>query len=96
MPVRRTIGRYPIKKFDDILQVHCWETTQTDNDEPLRLTQMSNEVERIINSDELGLESSGIYRMNCGSAQILPMEDSQASIFHSIQRIEFTYLKRNL
>ena len=96
MPRRRTLGNKPIKKFDDVIQVHCWETTQTDNDEPARLDQMCREVQRIINSDELGLSSSGIMMMNCGSAQILPMEDSQAAIFHAYQRIEFTYLKRNI
>ena len=93
LPRNITIGRQQIKKYDDILQVHCWETTQTDDAEPLNLFKMCEEVERIINSDGLGLESSGIYNMSCSSGKILPQEDSQATIFHSVQRIELYYAK---
>jgi hypothetical protein len=94
MPMNRTLGRRPIKKFDDVLQVHCWETTQTDNQEPTNLFKMCEEVERIINSDALGLNSEGIYNMSCSSGNILPKDDSQATIFHSYQRIEIIYAKR--
>jgi hypothetical protein len=94
MPRSKTIGNHPIKKFDDVLQVHCWETMQTDNQEPVNLSKMSEEVERIINSDALGLEASGIYNMSCSSARILPLEDSQAAIFHAVQRVEVQYAKR--
>ena len=93
-PRNITLGRHQIKKWDDVLQIHCWETTQTDNSEPLNLFKMCEEVERIINSDALGLESSGIYNMSCSSGNILPKEDSQASIFHSLQRVEIQYAKR--
>lgn len=95
-PRRRTIGRKPIKQFDDILQVHCWETMQTDDAEPVNLDKMCREVQRIINSDELGLQSQGIFMMNCGSAQVMPLEDSQAAIFHSVQRVEVYYCKRDI
>ena len=94
MPMNRTLGRRPIKKFDDVIQVHCWETVQTDNAEPTNLFKMCEEVERIINSDALGLESEGIYSMSCSSGNILPKDDSQAIIFHSFQRIEVMYAKR--
>ena len=94
MPMSKTIGRYPIKKFDDVLQVHCWEQMQTVDAEPTNLDKMTREVQRIINSDALGLSSSGIYNMNCSSARILPLEDSQAAIFHSVQRVEVMYAKR--
>jgi|SRR5688572_22073941 len=94
MPMNRTLGRRPIKKYDDVLQVHCWETTQTDNAEPINLFKMCEEVERIINSDALGLNSQGIYNMSCSSGKILPNDDSQATIFHSYQRVEIQYAKR--
>ena len=96
LPRRRTIGRKPIKQFDDVVQVHCWETMQTDNQEPVNLDKMCREVQRIINSDELGLQTSGIFMMNCGSANVMPLEDSQAAIFHSVQRIEIRYAKRDI
>lgn len=94
MPRHKTLGNRPIKDFDDVLQVHTWEQMQTVDAEPVNLDKMCREVQRIINSDALGLNSSGIYNMNCSSARILPLEDSQAVIFHAVQRVEVQYAKR--
>ena len=94
MPVNKTIGNRPIKKWDDVLQVHCWEQMQTVDAEPTNLDKMCREVQRIINSDALGLSTSGIYNMSCSSGKILPLEDSQAVIFHAVQRVEVQYAKR--
>ena len=91
----RTLGNRPIKQIDDLIQVHCWEQAQTDDAEPTNLDKMCREVQRIINSDTAGLSTTaGVFNMSCGSARILPLEDSQASIFHSVQRIEVDYAKR--
>jgi hypothetical protein len=91
----KTLGNRPIKQIEDLIQVHCWEQAQTDDAEPTNIDKMCREVQRIINSDTNGLSTTaGVFNMSCGSARILPMEDSQASIFHSVQRIEVDYAKR--
>lgn len=92
-----TLGSRPISKFDDRVQVHCFATAQTVNAEPDNLDKMNREVIRIINADATGLETSeGIYMMQASSPRVLPTDDSQATIFHSIIRIELYYMKRYL
>ena len=96
MPSRfKTLGSRPISQWNDRIQVHCFTTELTNDAEPINLDKMNREVERIINADATGLETTqGIYMMQCSSPRIMPMEDSQASIFHSIQKVELYYNKR--
>lgn len=96
MPSRfKTLGSRPISKWDDRVQVHCFATEQTDDAEPLNLDKMNREIIRIINADATGLETTeGIYMMQASSPRVLPLEDSQATIFHSIIRVELYYMKR--
>lgn len=94
-PIFKTLGNKPIHKYDDVVQVHTFCNEQTDNVLQSNLGKMTREIQRIIGSDVAGLATSeGIYSMNCSTANVLPLEDSQTTIYHAVQRVGMMYAKR--